>query len=525
MRVSLLILCLNVGIIIESVSGKELPNIVVFLLEGVSINDANGPGLSKTRHSILGDGNGVKFDHMLTTTPLCCPSRTSIYSGQYMHNHGTMNNTVKGNCQTGQAYDKWVKSHSYAYNLQQRANYYTCHVGDYLLPAKKRCDKEEIREKFKPEPGWDNWRTTAGTHVYYNYGINVNGQVECHGDDYNKDYHSDVMCSHAIQCIQDYVNSGAQAQGRPFHLTFSTAAAHTYYLELAPEYKNVFPDLGCPRTPDFLYEEDEDEAKHWIVSGQERGFNETQVRLLDDVCRIKQRVLKSVDVAIELIMAELEKHNMSRNTYTALSADHGYYVGQFGMAYGKMMPYDSSVKVPFWVSGPGIDGRIRKNVPVAAANIDMAPTFLAMGGLAADPSMDGVSLLDHMKYPLTKRSERDHVLIEYRGLDGYEYRFDGPPCPGYDGNVSLCFGNLNCICQDARNNTYNCLRSINPAADTNIEYCEFQDDVGFIEFYDLNQDPYQLHNTAKSQSGRDFEKYKSIIKRLKACRGSGCHLK
>ena len=51
-----------------------------------------------------------------------------------------------------------------------------------------------------------------------------------------------------------------------------------------------------------------------------------------------------------------------------------------------------------------------------------------------------------------------------------------------------------CKCQDSRNNTYNCLRSLTPREDS--LFCQFSDDTNSEEFYDLRTDPYQLHNLA-----------------------------
>ena len=45
-----------------------------------------------------------------------------------------------------------------------------------------------------------------------------------------------------------------------------------------------------------------------------------------------------------------------------------------------------------------------------------------------------------------------------------------------------------CFCPNASNNTYWCIRKINDQE--NILYCEFI--TGYISFYDLNKDPYQV---------------------------------
>ena len=93
------------------------------------------------------------------------------------------------------------------------------------------------------------------------------------------------------------------------------------------------------------------------------------------------------------------------------------------------------------------------------------------------------------KYSLEKT--RESFLVTYSG----EYSTVGVPfeCKGIvDVQMSQCRAEWDCKCQDVANNTYYCIRTIDDTE--NSIFCEFDDEEGFIEAYDLSEDPYQLNN-------------------------------
>ena len=127
--------------------------------------------------------------------------------------------------------------------------------------------------------------------------------------------------------------------------------------------------------------------------------------------------------------------------------------------------------------------------------------------------MDGMSL-----YPLLKNETqytRDSFMIEYHGEGKVgNYQKCGDVIEDMY-NLAICEPEWGCKCQDSRNNTYNCLRTM-----TNTEntlFCAFEDDVGHLEFYNLEEDLYQLHNLYENVKIR--EKYFDTLETLKTCKG------
>src|SRR5690349_22952011 len=69
---------------------------------------------------------GATFPVSLTNWPLCCPSRATMQTGQYAHNHGVLGNRPPlggfGNLDIDHTLPVWL----------QRAGYYTAHIGKFL---------------------------------------------------------------------------------------------------------------------------------------------------------------------------------------------------------------------------------------------------------------------------------------------------------------------------------------------------------------------------------------------------------
>ena len=116
--------------------------------------------------------NGVTFNRYYVSYPLCCPSRVSLLTGRYAHNHN-----VRGNVPPNGGYTGFATRQAFTHNLAtwlQGAGYRTIHVGKFL----NGYGDEPFDDGKTVPPGWSAWHTVLNAdtdHYYYGYTLNDNG--------------------------------------------------------------------------------------------------------------------------------------------------------------------------------------------------------------------------------------------------------------------------------------------------------------------------------------------------------------
>lgn len=480
------------------------PNMVFFLTDDLDLElGSMMKPLVKTRQLI--EDAGVTFANAYVTTPLCCPSRSSIMTGRYVHNVGVKNNSLSGGCSSPE-WQRGPERSAFAVDLQ-RAGYETFYAGKYL----NRYGHKQAGGVRHVPPGWTNWNGLVGNSVYYNYTLSINGTPEKHGDSPHKDYLTDVLRDKALSFLEHRAD-----QRRPFFMMLSTPAPHAPFTP-AVRHRDEFPDVKAPRTPAFNVSANG--TKHWLVRQAIHPIPEDVVSSIDEAYRNRLRTLLSVDDMVADVLSSLASKHLLNNTYVFFSSDNGYHLGQYSMPKDKRQPYETDIHVPMLVRGPGIvAGRVEQGV---ALNVDLAPTFLDLAGLPPREDMDGVSLKPLLLGSTSRSSHsRQSFLVEYSG-EGEEEPHPGQ-CPTPK-DMSGCDPEVECECEDSRNNTYLCTRQI--SAKANTKFCTFEDNEGFVESYNLTADPYELKNLfltggggLRSHDGR------LCFSELRHCRRESCYV-
>lgn len=142
-------------------------------------------------------------------------------------------------------------------------------------------------------------------------------------------------------------------------------------------------------------------------------------------------------------------------------------------------------------------------------------TILDIAGVnLSTVNMDGQSFLPQMAPSLRNGTERPFFLVEYTG-EGHSS--EDPGCPKLGPGLAECFPD--CVCEDAFNNTYACVRTLKGA---NLQYCEFADNEAFVEVYNLTSDPHQLENIVKKVDPSLLQIMNQRLIKLESCTGDSC---
>lgn len=381
------------------------PNIVVIMSDDQTVADMRV--MPRTRR-LIGD-NGVTFRNSAVTYALCCPSRATFLTGQYPHNHG-----VRSNGSPDGGY--YALDHTNTLPVWLRsAGYVTAHIGKYL-------NQYGSQDTLEIPPGYTEWYAAVhlSAYQYYGYLLNENGRLVTYGSR-PEHYQADLYTAKAVDFIRR--RGAAAASGRPFFLFVTYLAPHwggpvepgdpgVRTAVPAPRHKGIFAGEALPRSPAF----NEGDMSDKPLSMRRRPrLTAIQVDEIRQSHQQRLEALLAVDEGVARIVTALRNAGILENTLLVYTSDNGWYQGQHRIPDEKILPYEPAVRVPLLIRGPGVTpGR---TVSALVANVDLAPTIVALAGATARRTMDGRSLLPLLQGQSFWPTPR-HVLVEDSRLGG-----------------------------------------------------------------------------------------------------------
>jgi N-acetylglucosamine-6-sulfatase len=471
---------------VQADSGPRLatgrPNVVFILTDDQDLNLHSLDFLPRTRELIA--QRGMTFEQDFVPLSLCCPSRSTILTGLYPHNHKIYNNRAPAGG-FAKFQDLGLEEKTIATALHA-AGYRTALFGKYLNNYPRKGDETHV------PPGWDEFASPAGGSPYTerNYTLNEDGALVQYGSD-PQDYLTDVVAGKATDFIQRSADLG-----QPFFLYLAVYAPHKPATP-APRHANLFPGLKAPRTPSFNEADVADKPRK--IRNMPR-LSASDVEGIDSLYRRRAQSLQAVDEAVAAVVRTLETAGQLDNTYIIFTSDNGFHMGQHRLKPGKYTPYETDVHVPLFVRGPGIAPG--SSTSLLTSSVDFVPTIAELAGVDLPFPVDGRSLVP-LLHGKTPAGWRQVTLLEQ-----FEFATDvnapdsvlEPPDP-----------------QDATVSAYPSHLGVRMPG---LKYVEYG--TGEREVYDLAHDPDERNNMASRMKPAWLARMSILARALGACAGEGC---
>ncbi|KAA5545852.1 sulfatase [Roseiconus nitratireducens] len=359
-------------------TAAERPNIVLMLCDDIrwnALSCAGHPHLKTPNIDRLAD-EGIYFENMFCTTSLCSPSRATILSGLYAHQHGVTNNFT----------DYPANLDSFPRRLQQ-SGYRTGYIGKWHMGEKSD----------EPRPGFDHFVTHKGQGKYFDTEFNFNGKERR----VVPGYYTTVVTDMAIEWMKQQQTDD---EDQPFMLMIGQKAPHSFYFP-EPKYEHVFDDVevNYPHSSFKL-----DDKPEWIqkrlrtwhgiygpIFDWRKEFPDDKASGVIDFARMVRAywgTILSVDDSVGHLLAFLEQQEALDNTMFIFMGDNGLLEGEHGMV-DKRTAHEASIRVPMIIRYPGWtkwSGPVRVQQQVLTT--DVAPTILDAAGAEAMNDLHGASV-------------------------------------------------------------------------------------------------------------------------------------
>jgi N-acetylglucosamine-6-sulfatase len=329
---------------------------------------------------------GLSFENAFLSDPVCCPSRATIMTGRYAHNHGVWtNDEPRGGAEGFKA--RGLAHDTIATRLKQEG-YATGLFGKYF---------NGYGDKHYVPPGWERWFAFVGNNRDDSYQVVSEGELKIvNRDEWNS---TDLIADRAEQFVKAHSDE-------PWFAYVATHDPHGPYYP-APRHAHDFDGVQLPDKPSF----DEVHPSQPSYVRDQPPLSDAQKRELTWTYEDKLEALQAVDDLVASLIETLEETDQLEDTYIVFATDNGFMLGEHRLTQ-KGKPYEESIRTPLLIRGPGVPAGETHSQLVS--NVDLAPTFAELAGAEPPAKPDGRSLVPFLSGN-PPASWREAVLLERRG--------------------------------------------------------------------------------------------------------------
>jgi arylsulfatase A-like enzyme len=349
----------------RSTATKEAPNILIV------ITDDQRPDMMRfmKRTRNLFGRQGVRYERAFATTPLCCPFRASLMTGQYAHNSGVRHNHDGLNLN----HDHTLQRYLY------EGGYRTALLGKFINGWPQE----------NPPPYFE--RFVLGSR-FYTSPVNVDGKLT-----EISQYLPNYLGKRAELILEDFERDDTD----PWMMVLTPSSPHN---PATPARRDRDVHIRPWRGNLATFERNLSDKPPTLYPGNTHKGVEASPRI--ETFARAARALVGADRLVSGVFDAVRALGEKSNTLAFFMSDNGFLMGEHGLTK-KRYPYPMSQEIPLFMRWP--DGGVPKGGTDRSivANIDILPTVLEAAGLedTLEHEIDGLSLRGS--------EERNRLLLEH----------------------------------------------------------------------------------------------------------------
>lgn len=386
---------------------EKKPNIVFIICDQMSPRAMGWTGETevKTPHLDNFSESAYCFTNTYCTSPVCAPSRHSLYTGVYPSYHGVLSNDMK-----------MKEDVPTIISMLNKNNYTTANIGKmHNAPYHHRRDFQYVLNH-------EFFTDSAGISHYDAY---LRSELKKRGMKYNPYSHvpegktwlqvkdgiafinplpeelipEQWMTRQALKFMDDQKES---RPGKPFFLHLSYFPPHHPYAPIekyARMYLDKMDQMGLP--PNFT----QAQMQKWCEGSGQKPDSLS----VEDVKYLRAMYfgfVTQLDAALGELFKGMKEKGLFENTIIVFTSDHGDNLGEHGRFYkGDML--EGSVGVPLMIRWPGEKLNERKIKEDNISHVDLVTTLIKATGITPPRYMPGKDMLPLMK---GKENWKDHMV-------------------------------------------------------------------------------------------------------------------
>jgi len=376
------------------------PDILLIMADQMTpfMTSPYGQRVARTPHLARLAAEGVLFENAYCNSPLCVPSRTSMFTGRLPAAVGSYDNASEF-----QAH--WPTLMHYL----RRAGYRTvvagkCHfIGpDQLHGFEERLTPCIFPADFSMLPDWR-------LGPVYNKGTSVQSMLRMLGPSkWNRQLAYDQMVFDcALQRLRQHALSPRK---QPLFLNISFTQPHDPFTT-TPEFLELYREAEIPLPKDHGDIRRLSPTYEWFIIHHGLDREKLTPERIREARRNYLGMISWIDDKLGQLLRELDRLGLAAGTVVIFTSDHGEMLGEHGQ-WSKRLMLEWSSRVPLILRAPGrLPAGKRVAAPVAL--VDLFPTLAELAGAKVETPLDGQSLLPLIRGDQDSRTRE--VVCEYLG--------------------------------------------------------------------------------------------------------------